>query len=408
MLRELSYIFKNPRIVIILLVVPFLLTTICGFVYSEGALKNLRLGIIDKSQCAASRELIEAFHKSDVFAITNYYDSEEDIAGAFSRDEIDGVLIIPKDYGRLLLRGEQANVLLGANGANMAISSTVQTRGAEIIATASAETAVKMLVAKGETIEQATNDVLPVAQAIRPWYNPTINFSHFLLLVYSIGFFQQALIYFTALAINREKSEDGSRSHAVIQAGNTATVAGKLAAYTVTGLISWAAVFGACVFLFHLPMQGSWLVLSVLSVAFTAALSACGFLFSTFLSKPVIAVSLGLIITYPSLLFSGFTWPQIAMPPFFKVLAHVFPYTYFALPVRNIALAGAGLMEIKTDLLVLASICIVAFILTNLILHQQIKKSIKITNSTTAKERTEENEQEAYSRSTNGLADCPR
>ncbi len=372
--RELGHILKHPRIWIILFAVPIACTLLFGAIFGEGVFSNLRLGIVDYSPSSESRELINAFNQSPYFEIAGYYETEEAAVSELSRSQIEAVLVIPVDYSRNLRRGRGTEVLLGANTTNMGIGSTVMSRGSEIIATVSTQIAVTRLVAQGETVEQATAEMMPVSFHIRSWYNPATNFSHFLLLGYVVAVVQQVAIYFAATALVRERREGDWGAFINRHRWPAAVILGKFFPYFSLAMISWALCYGICSFGFATPMVGSWLVWLAFSALFFAAMVAVGLLISSFAPNSLTATSLAMVITLPAYVLGGFTWPQIAMTPFFRLLLHVFPLSYFCIPLRNIALTGTGFDGLGGNMLVLGGITVVCLILAMVIYRLQRRK----------------------------------
>lgn len=100
------------------------------------------------------------------------------------------------DFTRKMQLGQQAEVLLGSSAVNMGYGSTINLKGSEVLGTVSTQIAVKSLVAKGETVDDALATMNPVSFYTRQWYNPTNNFSYFLVYGFVAATVQQVLILF--------------------------------------------------------------------------------------------------------------------------------------------------------------------------------------------------------------------
>ena len=144
-LREWKYLLKRPRSLVLMVLVPIFVTCICGSGYGKGYFSD--------------------------------YNDEDESAKAMRDGEIVGCLIFPADFTRKMQLGQQAEVLLGSSAVNMGYGSTINLKGSEVLGTVSTQIAVKSLVAKGETVDDALATMNPVSFYTRQWYNPTNNFS---------------------------------------------------------------------------------------------------------------------------------------------------------------------------------------------------------------------------------------
>lgn len=362
-LREWKYLLKRPRTLVLMVLVPLFVAFICGESYQQGYFENLKIGVVDYSYSKQTREVVEAFRQSPYFDVVGYYNDEEEISEAMRDGEIVGCLIFPSDFTKKLQLGQQAEVLLGSNAVNMGYGSTINLKGSEIIGTVSTQMAAKSLVASGSTVEEAVAAMNPVAFYTRQWYNPTNNFSYFLTFGFVAATVQQVLVYFAALSLAREKTSGHLDEIRSITKSSTVQVLVKTAVYLIISLAAWAACSLLIYRGYGIPMRGSigaWLAYSVL---FLLAVTAMGQLFSAIMPNPVLATSLSLVFTSPSLVLSGYTWPTMAMPGIYRKLSQVFPLTHFVLGYRNVALTGCGLEAVGHELAVLGGISVCCLVL---------------------------------------------
>ncbi len=69
--------------------------------------------------------------------------------------------------------------------------------------------------------------------------------------------------------------------------------------------------------------------------------------------RSIDATQYAMVVALPSFLLCGYTWPMVAMTGIYKIIGHLFPITYFAVNVRNIALMDAGIQKMFPDLAVM-------------------------------------------------------
>ena len=111
-------------------------------------------------------------------------------------------------------------------------------------------------------------------------------------------------------------------------------------------------------------MRGEMTVWLAYSTLFLLAVVAMGQFFSAIMPNPVLATSLSLVFTSPSLVLSGYTWPTMALPELYQGLAQVFPLTHFVIGYRNVALTGCGFEAIGQEMAVLGGISAACLLLS--------------------------------------------
>ena len=107
---EFNHIRKDEGIMLILVFAMLIYATIYSLAYSNEVLRNIPIAVIDHSQTASSRELIDKIDAApNVF--TSYSPSSMDEAEKllYNRD-IYGIVYIPQTYEKSLLRGERTTI----------------------------------------------------------------------------------------------------------------------------------------------------------------------------------------------------------------------------------------------------------------------------------------------------------
>src|SRR5205814_10298885 len=112
--------------------------------------------------------------------------------------------------------------------------------------------------------------------------------------------------------------------------------------------------------LFHVPIVGSLVLLSLVLVLFIATNLAIGFTFSTLAKSQMQAMQMTMFFFLPSMLLSGFMFPFRGMPGWAQAIGEVLPLTHFLRVVRGILLKGNGIGNIGPELWPIALFAAVA------------------------------------------------
>src|SRR5512143_1916737 len=119
--KEFSQIRRDRRLAIFLVLPPTLQLLLFGFALNADV-TNLRLGVVDESKTAESRELIATLTQSKSFRLAGYYLSLDQLGVAMNQGDLDAGIVVPYDCARDLQRGRVTTlqVLLDAMNANTA------------------------------------------------------------------------------------------------------------------------------------------------------------------------------------------------------------------------------------------------------------------------------------------------
>ena len=118
-------------------------------------------------------------------------------------------------------------------------------------------------------------------------------------------------------------------------------LAGKLLPYLVLGLAASLLSALLAITVFGVPLQGSWLALIVLSLAFLFPALGQGLLISTLARNQFIASQLAMFSGFlPAFLLSGFLFEIGSMPAPVRAITHIIPARYFVSSLQTVFLAG--------------------------------------------------------------------
>jgi ABC-2 type transport system permease protein len=167
-------------------------------------------------------------------------------------------------------------------------------------------------------------------------------------------------VMITGLAITRERERGTMENLLSMPTRPSEVLIGKIVPYILVGYIQVAVILIAASFLFHVPMEGSIILLGVVALVFIAANLAMGITFSTIAKNQLQAVQMTFFFFLPSILLSGFMFPFRGMPRWAQMLGEVLPLTHFLRIVRGILLKGNGITDVSLQLWQLALFALIA------------------------------------------------
>ncbi|WP_346353121.1 ABC transporter permease [Azotosporobacter soli] len=335
--RELKQIFLVDRQrAVFLFGASIIYALLFGTLYHSHVINDIPLLVYDQDQSKLSRQLIRAFSDSEKFRLVAEVSSQEEMEEALRNKTAVAALAIPADFSRDIKSGRSANVLLDANGANITLANPMISATQEIALGFSSQIGVSLLESIGQLPGSAQSKALPLSYRLRILDNPTLSYSNFFLLGLAMTALQQGLFLSSGAGILYELSD--RRLLKRISPGRL--LFGKLIPYWLCGLFAYALTLSLIVFVFHLPWRIGFGPLFAFGGAFIFAVLMLAALSANLFQDEVSFTQFSLVYSISSFIFSGYVWPQVAMINGAQYLHYLFPLSYFAAPLRNMALSG--------------------------------------------------------------------
>jgi ABC-2 type transport system permease protein len=342
--KEFRQIMRDRRTLMILLFIPVFFLLLFGYALSFD-IKHVALAVDDRDNSTESRTLVSAFLNSGYFTLVATVRSPAELRRAMDGNVARAALIIPENTGRALRRGDVAPVQVIINGDNANTAATVMGYAFTIVQSVSAGLLVELV---GQRL------VAPVSVEPRIWFNPELKSALFFVpgLIGFIGMIVATIS--TALSVVREK-ERGTWEQVRMAPINTVSyVVGKTLPYLGLSIVSSMSVIVVSMWLFELPMRGSWWSLLLATTIFLLGALGTGLLVSTISDSQLVAFQVALLLAFlPTFLLSGFIFPIPNMPRPIQLVTYVVPARYFLVALRGIVLKGVGLATVWQDVVAL-------------------------------------------------------
>jgi ribosome-dependent ATPase len=362
-IREALELLRDPIRLSFALIGSALLMLIFGFGISMDV-DNLSFAVLDRDQTPESRAYIQEFTGSRYFTekrpINDYADLEHRLQDADIRAAIE----IPPGFGRDIKRGRPVWVGAWIDGAMPFRAETI--RG---YIQGTHQKFVSDLEARNQ-IEAAPLSVAKVET--RFLYNQ--DFDSVYAMVPSTLALMLALIpgILMALAVVREKELGSITNLYVTPVTRIEFLLGKQIPYIALAMANFGLMFLMALFIFRVPLKGSFPVLALGTLLYVAATTSYGMLISAFTRTQIAALFGTAILTMlPAMQFSGMMTPVSSLAGGAAFMGRVFPMSYF-LPISvGTFTKGLGFADLHIYLLELAVFFPTFILLSLLLLRKQ-------------------------------------
>jgi len=336
-IKEFRHIFRDPRTLVILFLLPVVMIILFGYVVSND-MKDIRLAVLDMSGDPTAAEISQKILSSGYFIDAGSLSSEADIDQVFKAQKAKIVLVFSQDFEKRMVNEADISLRLvvDASDANSALLSVNYARG----------------IITGYLREQgASIPSWQVNSVSRMMYNEELRGVYMFVpgLMAMILMLISALM--TSVTITREKELGTMEPLLASPLHPVEIIIGKVTPYVALSFINAITIIILGVLVFRVPIMGSvGLLLAECILYITLALSLGVFISAVAKNQQVAMVVSFLGLILPTI---RFIFPIENMPEVLQWFSAVMPARWFIVVVKNIMLKGTGMAFVWKETLVL-------------------------------------------------------
>ncbi len=354
--KEFVHILRDARSLILALALPMLMILLFGYALSLDV-DQIPTAVLDQDRTPKSRELLERFQASRYFKIVKMADTQRAIERGIDRGDVGLGIVIAHDYSEKLLTGRQAQVQLLFDGSDSNTASIAVGYANTVVQTYTVELRDQFM-----NRRSGTEMPLPVEPQLRVWYNSELKSKNYIVpgLIAVILMIISALL--TSLTIAREWEMGTMEQILSTPLRAEELVLGKMSAFFAVGLVDALIAVAIGVFVFGVPLRGSFWLLFATTCVFLFGALCWGILLSAVARSQLLAFQMGIISSFlPAFLLSGFIFSIENMPRVVQVLSHIVPARYFVTLLKGIFLKGVGPYVLWVEIAFLMLYCALVF-----------------------------------------------
>lgn len=327
--KEALQIIRDPSSVGIAFVLPVVLLLLFGYGVTLDA-RHVPIAVVVEKGSPQASEVISGLQYSDYFtpvAMKSIQKAEM----AMMHREVDAIFWLRGNFAREMLTTGNAPVGIIVNGvdANKARLIEGYLNGVWI-------TWLQRFAA-----ERGYQLDIPVKLEYRIWFNAAVRSRNFLVpgLIAVIMTLIGAML--TSMVVAREWERGTMEALLVTPVNSTEIILGKIIPYFILGMGGMLLSVAMAIFIFHVPLRGSFLVLFATSALFMLTAICMGLLISVAAKTQFVAGQIAIVITFlPAFILSGFVFDLRSMPVVIQWLTHLVAARYFVDILQSVFLAG--------------------------------------------------------------------
>ncbi|MBI1199060.1 MAG: ABC transporter permease subunit [Phenylobacterium sp.] len=352
LIKEFKQLTRDRLTYAMMLAIPVVQLTLFGYAINTEP-RHLPTAVLSQEDSRYARAITAALKNSLYFDFVGEVRSPADLDLMIRRGDAQFAVTIPGDFSRRVALGDKPQVLVEADATDPSATGGAVAALAALPDQALAHDLKGALAARGQA--SAPFDVV-----VHRRYNPEAITSYNIVPGLLGIILSLTLVMMTALSVTRETERGTMETLLSTPLEPIEVMVGKLAPYVMVGLIQTAIILVMAAVLFHVPMAGGWLGMTVGVGLFITGSLALGFLISTVARSQLQAMQMSFFYILPSILLSGFMFPFRGMPAWAQWIGEAIPVTHFLRVVRGSLLKGQGPGDQWRELLaLLAFVCAV-------------------------------------------------
>lgn len=328
--------------------------------------RNLKFAVYDRDQTAASRELVEYFDGSRYFLQQPPIQSEAEIDTVLKSSGAILVIDIPSGFGRDLARGLKPEVGFYVDGSMPFNATNIRGYIGSLIT--------------AYTKDRIADSGLPVSlkapAGIEPRFMYNQDFDSINAIAPGVMMLVLMMIpaMMSAVGVVREREIGSIANFYASPAAVAQYLIGKQLPYIAVGMVNFAAMMLMIIYLFGVPLKGSFAGLAVGTLLMVSATTALGLLISCFVRSQLAAIFATAIITMiPAQTYSGFLYPLSTMEGGALIIGKTFPSSwYYTVSVGSFT-KGLHTADLLHEYAAIAAFAATSLILACLLLKKQEK-----------------------------------
>ncbi|WP_299200932.1 ABC transporter permease [uncultured Amphritea sp.] len=350
--KELLQLKRDKMTFGMIVMIPLIQLLLFGYAINTNV-RHLPVGVVDYSQSALSRVLVQTIGATQVVRFTQQYSNLPEAEAAIASAEVRAVLIIPSDVSQRLVRNP--SVGMGSPSATDAETSRPVAQwlvdGSDTIVAGAIKGLRGMPLV--ELLDKPSNRKTPTFE-VTLLYNPEQRTVVNIVPGLAAVILTMTMIMFTSAAIVRERERGNMEMLITTPVRPIELMIGKIVPYVFIGAIQVAIILGLGKLLFNVPINGNLMQLALATLLFITASLTLGLIISTIAKNQLQSMQMTIFVLLPSILLSGFMFPYEGMPQAAQYIAETLPATHFMRLIRGVVLKDVEVINMAGDMYWLA------------------------------------------------------
>ncbi len=339
--KEFYHIFRDRRSLFILFGMPIAQIMLFGFAITN-EINNVNVAVLDLSKDVSTNSIVNKISASSYFTVSQLLESQNEVESIFKKGKVKAVIVFEKDFDQQMRNTGIAKIQLLTDATDPNTANTINNYITSITQNYAKE------------INQDVKLPFQIVPESRMVFNPEIKSVFMFVPGVMTIILMLVSAMMTSISITKEKEMGTMEILLVSPLKPYQVIIGKVIPYVFLSIINALVIILLSIFIFKMPVQGSFFLLGLESVLFIITSLSLGILISTISETQQTAMMISLMgLMLPVILLSGFIFPINSMPLPLQVISNIIPAKWFIIIIKGVMLKGVGLFYLWKETLIL-------------------------------------------------------
>lgn len=337
--KEFLQLLRDPRMRFVLVVPPLIQLLLFGYAATFDV-RHADVAVVDHDGSRASRDMLAAIVATGHYTLRMTPDLR-DASARIDSSEVRVILQIPQGFSR--------------SGALQLIADGSDPNSAQLIASE-----IARIVAQQAATASGLRPRVVVEE--RAWFNPNLEDRWYFVPGIMANVIFVSTLMLSAMVVVREREFGTLERLMVTPVARAEFLACKMIPVACVGVLDALLVTATAVFWFGVPFAGHLADLVGATLLLLVGTQGLGLLVSSYAQTQQQAMLSASFFIMPMMILSGFAFPIRNMPPFLQALSWLDPLRYYLVVVRDIFLAGTGVVQHPLECLLMTALGLAALL----------------------------------------------
>ncbi|SFS32421.1 ABC transporter permease [Lutibacter maritimus] len=327
---EWKSIKSDKAVISTFLSVTIIILVVYTYIYSNQVVKEVPVAIVNQDATKMSRDYIAMLDATEgTKAISTYTDLQEAKRAYYSKN-VQGIVIIPKDFEKNIRSGKQVVITTFSDASNMVFYKRILGDVTTINGYFSAGIFIKKEMAKGVSVAKAQENYTPIQAISTSLFNTTAGYATYIIPVLTALIVQLVLLMGIGIlsGSRRETVTTHTNFPRLLHKGGTIPVLlAKACLYTAIFMVIIPIQVGIVYALFGIPVRSSLLLMYIFIIPYVFSVVFLGITISALFKRREDSIVFLVLLSIPSLMLSGLSFPIESFSEFYQLISKIIPST---------------------------------------------------------------------------------
>ena len=329
-ISEWNAIKSDKAVISTFLLVAFVLLMVYTYIYTKEVITEVPVAVINLDATKTSRDYIAMLNASEgIKTITSYTDIQEAKLDYYAK-KVMGIVIIPKNFEKDLRSSKQTTITSFSDASNMLFYKKVLVDVTVTTGNFNAGVFIKKEMSKGTPITISKQNYVPIQTISTSLFNTSSGYGTYLIPIITALIIQLVILMGIGI-LNGSRKEDKtihSNFPRLLHKGGTIPVLlAKSSLYSLIFAVILPIQIGIIYTIFSIPIRTSLLLVYLFSIPYLTSVIFLGIAISTFFKRREDSIVFLVLLSIPSLMLSGLSFPMEGFSSFYQQLAKLLPST---------------------------------------------------------------------------------